>query len=219
MQLTEGTILSSTANTYERLLLQPKQTAGSLHGLFPEEELKAPFKDDEKKVCPQKLNVQSRLAEYLQVKTLILRLKERKIPGFKESDVRYVLNGPYAKGDSNKAFELFEILQESEDGIIVDPDPSVTLLGAVNRDAVSCYLDSVLFAMFARLGSFEAILYKNFEDEPRKKLAMWIRLWVNLLRRGKLITTDIVRSTSSTSRVYLLLCANIESRQSNCRNV
>lgn len=143
-----------------------------------------------KTVCPESL------AEYLQVKILILRLKERKIPCFKESDVRYVLNGPYAKGDSNKAFELFEILQQSEDGIIVDPDPSVTLLGAVNRDAVSCYLDAVLFAMFARLGSFEAILYKNFEDEPRKKLAMWIRLWVNLLRRGKLITTDIVRSTS-----------------------
>lgn len=83
----------------------------------------------------------------------------------------------------------------------MDPDPSVTLLGAVNRDAVSCYMDSVLFAMFARLRSFEAILYKNFEDEPRKKLAMWIRLWVNLLRRGKLITTDIVRSTSSAPRV------------------
>lgn len=131
---------------------------------------------------------------------MTLRLKERKIIGFKESDVRYVLNGPYAKGDPNKAFEHFEILQESEDGIIVDPDLSVKLLGAVNRDAVSCYLDTVLFAMFARLGSFEAILYKNFEDEPRKKLAMWIRIWVNLLRRGKLITTDIVGSLSSASR-------------------
>lgn len=159
------------------------------------------------------------MAEYLQVKTLILRLKERKISGFKESDVRYVLNGPYAKGDANKAFELFEILQESENGIIVDLDLSVKLLGAVNRDAVSCYLDTVLFAMFARLGSFEAILHKNFEDEPRKKLAMWIRLWVNLLRRGKLITTDIVGSLSSASRVNLLLFANIELRQSNCRNV
>lgn len=141
------------------------------------------------------------MAEYLQVKTLILGLKEREIAGFKESDIRYVLNGPYAKGDPNKAFELFEILQESEDGIIVDPNLSVTLLGAVNRDAVSCYLDSVLFAMFARLGSFEAILYKNFEDEPRKRLAMWIRLWVNLLRRGKLITTDIVRPLPSALRV------------------
>lgn len=68
MQLTEGTILSSTANTNERLLLQPKQTAGSLHGLFPEEELKAPVKDDEKKVCPQKLNVQIRLAETFRLK-------------------------------------------------------------------------------------------------------------------------------------------------------
>lgn len=52
LQAAEGTIHSSTANTYEHLLLQPKQTAGLLHGLFPEEESKPPVKDDEKKVCP-----------------------------------------------------------------------------------------------------------------------------------------------------------------------
>lgn len=66
------------------------------------------------------------------------------------------------------------------------------LLGAVNREGVTCYLDALLFAMFARLGSFEAMLYKNFEDPPRKKLATLLRLWVNILRAGKLITTDIV---------------------------
>lgn len=52
LQAAEGTIHSSTANAYEHLLLQPKQTAGLLHGLFPEEESKPPVKDDEKKVCP-----------------------------------------------------------------------------------------------------------------------------------------------------------------------
>ena len=50
LQVTEGTIHSSTANAFEHLLLQPKQTAGLLHGMFPDEETKAPVKDDEKKV-------------------------------------------------------------------------------------------------------------------------------------------------------------------------
>lgn len=114
------------------------------------------------------------------------------ITNFKEPDISYVLNAAYAKGDSEKAFDLLVLLEESEEGIIKDFDPSVKLLGAVNREGVSCYLDSVLFAMFARLGSFEAILFNNFEDEPRKRLATLLRLWVNTLRVGKLITTDIV---------------------------
>ena len=50
--------------------------------------------------------------------------------------------------------------------------------------------------MFARLDCFEAILYKSFNDEPRRKLAILLRFWVNLLRAGKLITTDVVSLTS-----------------------
>lgn len=84
------------------------------------------------------------------------------------------------------------LLNDSEEGIIQSYDPNIKLLGAVNREGVTCYLDALLFAMFARLGSFEAMLYKNFEDPPRKRLATLLRLWVNTLRAGKLITTDIV---------------------------
>ena len=62
--------------------------------------------------------------------------------------------------------------------------------------------------MFARLDCFEAILYKSFNDEPRRKLAILLRFWVNLLRAGKLITTDIVSLTShrwlSTYRIFVL---------------
>jgi len=46
--------------------------------------------------------------------------------------------------------------------------------------------------MFAKSDVFEAILFNNFEDEPRKKLVIIMRLWVNLLRTGRLVTTDIV---------------------------
>ena len=120
------------------------------------------------------------------------RLGRAGISTFKEQDVAYVLNAGYASGNVDKAYELIVLLNDSEEGIIKAYDPKIKLLGAVNREGVTCYLDALLFAMFARLGSFEAMLYKNLEDLPRKRLATLLRLWVNTLRAGKLITTDIV---------------------------
>ena len=113
-------------------------------------------------------------------------------------DISYVLHADYAKGDMEKAYEFITLLEDSEEGIIKPYDPDTKMLGAVNRHGVTCYLDALLFAMFARLGSFEAMLYKNFEDPPRKRLATLLRLWVNTLRAGKLITVDIVRIPNNT---------------------
>ena len=36
------------------------------------------------------------------------------------------------------------------------------------------------------------MLYNIFDDEPRRRLSTMMRLFVNLLRTGKLVTTDIV---------------------------
>ncbi|KAL9023965.1 MAG: hypothetical protein Q9196_006856 [Gyalolechia fulgens] len=72
------------------------------------------------------------------------------------------------------------------------------MLGAVNRESTTCYLDSLLFAMFARLGCFEAMLYVNFDDDKKKRLATLLRLWINSLRLGKLITTDITKHIQSS---------------------
>lgn len=114
------------------------------------------------------------------------------ISSFKETDVAYVLSGDYSKGDTEKAYELLVLLDSSEQGLIQSYNPDIKLLGAVNREGVTCYLDALLFAMFARLGSFETMLYKKFEDPTRKRLATLLRLWVNALRAGRLITVDIV---------------------------
>lgn len=95
-------------------------------------------------------------------------------------------------GDVDKAFDLLLLLEDSIEGMVRGYTPSTKLLGAENREMVTCYLDSLLFAMFARLDCFEAILYKNFCDEPRRELAILLRFWVNMLRSGRLITTDIV---------------------------
>lgn len=108
--------------------------------------------------------------------------------------IQGALASKYAQGDVEKAFDLVLILEDSIEGILRDYSASTKLLGAENRMGVTCYLDSLLFAMFARLDFFEAILYKSFTDDkdPRRKLVITLRLWVNLLRSGKLISTDIV---------------------------
>lgn len=67
------------------------------------------------------------------------------------------------------------------------------MIGAVNREFVTCYIDSLLFAMFARLDSFESILSVEFTDPAANTLAIIIRFWVNMLRTGRLITTDITK--------------------------
>ncbi|KAL4883298.1 ubiquitin carboxyl-terminal hydrolase-domain-containing protein [Aspergillus karnatakaensis] len=125
------------------------------------------------------------------IKTLERRVSQLGITGFSEEHLTYALQ--YAHGDVEKAFELLLLVEDSMEGIIKGYTPRTKLLGAENREGVTCYLDALLFAMFARLDCFEGILYKNFSDEPRGKLSMLLRLWVNMLRSGKLITTDITR--------------------------
>jgi hypothetical protein len=126
------------------------------------------------------------------VKAITQRLTAIGITSLKEPQIEYALRSNYAHGDSDKAYELLLIFEDSVEGILKEFDPHVKLLGAENRENVTCFLDSLLFAMFARLDSFEGMLFDNFSDEPRRRLAMLLRLWVNLLRSGKLITTDIV---------------------------
>ena len=123
------------------------------------------------------------------------------ITHFKDPDLHYALNAMSANGDPEKAFDLLVLLEESEEGIIKDYNPNIKLLGAVNRNGVTCYLDATLFAMFARLESFEAILYNTFQDAKKKRLATLLRFWVNTLRVGKLITVDIVREHAQNSHV------------------
>ncbi|KAL2825621.1 ubiquitin carboxyl-terminal hydrolase-domain-containing protein [Aspergillus cavernicola] len=125
------------------------------------------------------------------IKTLERRVSQLGITGVNEEHLTYALQ--YTEGDVEKAFELLLLLEDSIEGIIKGYSPSTKLLGAENREGVTCYLDALLFAMFARLDCFEGILYKNFTDDPRRKLSMLLRLWVNLLRSGKLITNDITK--------------------------
>ncbi|KAK1065181.1 hypothetical protein LTR74_008154 [Friedmanniomyces endolithicus] len=143
---------------------------------------------DEAKKKPDKEHEQK-------VKAILGRLRYNGIDTMVESNVEYALRKSH--GDSDAAYRLLLLLQNTYEGIVEPYHPDTKLVGAINREGVTCYLDALLFAMFARLDSFEAMLYDSFNDIPRKKLAGLLRLWVNMLRTGRLITTDITAQLQS----------------------
>ena len=170
----------------------------------PEDSKKKTDKDEEKKVSNKIFfylamlkygrRLGLRLIEYiLQVKAILSRLEEHNVHDLRDTQVEYALRSKSAYGDPDKAFALLMLFEDALQGVIKDPDRNVKLSGAENRELVTCYLDSLLFAMYARLDSFEQILTVEYSDAARKKLVTILRLWVNMLRSGNLITTDIVR--------------------------
>ncbi|KAI3324986.1 cysteine proteinase [Xylariaceae sp. AK1471] len=112
--------------------------------------------------------------------------------GLQDDHIRYALNLKYSSMDVDKAIQILVLQQASLSGEVVSYNPAVRMLGAENRGNVTCYLDALLFAMFAKLDAFECMLKADIPDDgPRKRLAVLLRLWVNMLRSGKLIETDM----------------------------
>ncbi|KAJ4302815.1 hypothetical protein N0V90_001706 [Kalmusia sp. IMI 367209] len=150
----------------------PSSVSPELYKVFTNDELKPVDRDADKK-------------------SLLQRLQAAGITSLGEEQIQYAL--AWSPDDLAEAYNLLVLVNESLEGEVKEYDVNVTMLGAVNRNMVTCYLDALLFAMFARLDSFEAILYDEFNDEPRKRLAAILRLWVNLLRTGRLIRVDFTK--------------------------
>lgn len=131
------------------------------------------------------------------VQALLARLQDAGITRLGEPQVYCALY--YHPHDFEKAYEALLLANDAFEGVITQFDPKVVMLGAVNRNMVTCYLDALLFAMFARLDSFEAMLYdKPYGNDPRTKLAALLRLWVNFLRTGRLIDIEFTRQLQET---------------------
>lgn len=128
------------------------------------------------------------------IEDILHRLDELHIMNITEEHVRDILGTKFVGGDLERAVQFIDIEQKSSSGIIIPYDPSVQMVGAENRSAVTCYIDSLLFAMFSKLDAFECMLKTNFpEDDPRHRLVILLRIWVNMLRTGKLIRTDLTK--------------------------
>lgn len=131
----------------------------------------------------------------MQVDDVQRRLKELHVSNVAADYIKDILSTNIAEGDPEQTAEFISLEQKSASGIVVPYDPNVHMLGAENRGNVTCYLDSLLFAMFAKLDAFECMLRSDFPaEDARIKLVTLLRIWVNLLRSGKLIRTDLVRT-------------------------
>ena len=129
-------------------------------------------------------------------------LEEGKHGNVSKSVARDALLSQYAGCDFDKAYELLEIRLKSDNGWIAPYNPSVNLVGAENRGAVTCYIDSLLFAMFIKMDAYECMLHPSPKHTPQqKKLADLIRLWVNMVRLGMLVHVDQVRNTLDDSKL------------------
>lgn len=182
MHLTSGDFTMSGSNSFSRLLsIRDKRRNGSKSNLDTtnlftiEEKSKRLSKDEEKKI-----------------QELQKRLDAHGVKDVPQERLEYAIRSKGVQGDVREAFKILMLYEDSVSGVLRHYDPNIKMLGAENREKTTCYLDSLLFAMFAKSDVFEAILFNNFTDEPRKRLVATMRLWVNLLRSGRLVTTDIV---------------------------
>ncbi|OHE91073.1 ubiquitin carboxyl-terminal hydrolase [Colletotrichum orchidophilum] len=120
-------------------------------------------------------------------------LAESNITDVAAEHIRDSLNSKFADGDVDKTVEFIQMQYKAIAGKVTHYNPQIEMVGAENRGNVTCYLDSLLFAMFAKLDAFECMLKNEFTDEPRRRLVTLLRLWVNMLRSGKMIYADMTK--------------------------
>ncbi|GEQ72061.1 hypothetical protein JCM33374_g5747 [Metschnikowia sp. JCM 33374] len=123
------------------------------------------------------------------------------LPQPSTSQVIVSLKSPFSQGDVVKAFHFIRFFQLSDSGFFITNDgfdragSPIELRGAENWEHVMCYLDALLFSMFANLESFEPILFLS-NQHPNAlvtQLSGLLRVYVNLMRSGNLITTDVTQ--------------------------
>lgn len=140
-----------------------------------------------------------------QIEDIQRRLDALNITNITVEHIQDILVTKYANGDPQRTTEFIDIEQKSSSGVILPYDPSVHMVGAENRSAVTCYIDALLFAMFSKLDAFECMLKNQFPaEDPRNRLVTLLRIWVNMLRTGRLIRTDLVSNKPSRKLANLL---------------
>lgn len=152
--------------------------------------------NDPADVLPHNLkNYTGKLSAVVQVKSFFLL----EMPQPSTNQVVALLKLPFTNGDVVRTYTLIRFFQLSESGYFITNDgfdrlgATIEFAGAENWENVMCYMDALLFLMFANLESFEPILFVlNQHANPLvHQLSGLLRVYVNLMRSGNLITTDI----------------------------
>ncbi|KAI8604339.1 hypothetical protein EDD21DRAFT_300982 [Dissophora ornata] len=113
-----------------------------------------------------------------------------------EETAEYLLS--FYQWNFDQTMQYCRDLVQAVQGTLVPVQQDIPLSGAVNDQMTSCYIDSLLFAMFARLSAFEGLLNVNLDPESDSDihthlLQTWLRMFVNQLRSGRLIQAHVVK--------------------------
>ncbi|KAJ1853688.1 hypothetical protein GGH12_004727 [Coemansia sp. RSA 1822] len=107
-----------------------------------------------------------------------------------------------ARGDADAARRQVQLLLRTRDGIVYDVDNRVRQRGAENADS-TCYIDSVLAALFASHTACDGLLYmRDLGSDAANGLQAMCRLLANYLRAGELISAELMREL----RTQLVRC-------------
>lgn len=172
--------MSTTSKFARAFSLRDKK--GTSHKPFSETNPFSPDDNNKKQTKDEQQKIQD-------IASQLSRLGNNDVP---ESRIQHALRSKSANGDIKEALRLLLLYEDSVAGVLRSYDPTIKMLGAENWEKTTCWLDTVLFAMFAKTDVFEAVLHQQYEDESKKQMVIMLRLWVNLLRSGKLIPIDLV---------------------------
>ncbi|KAJ2476604.1 hypothetical protein IWW56_004821 [Coemansia sp. RSA 2131] len=107
-----------------------------------------------------------------------------------------------ARGDADAARRQVQLLLRTRDGIVYDVNTRVRQRGAENADS-TCYIDSVLAALFASHTACDGLLYmRDLGSDAANGLQAMCRLLANYLRAGELISAELMREL----RTQLVRC-------------
>ncbi|KAK3825350.1 MAG: hypothetical protein J3Q66DRAFT_278895 [Benniella sp.] len=97
----------------------------------------------------------------------------------------------------DQTMQYCQDLVQAVQGTLAPVQQETKLSGAVNDQMTSCYIDALLFAMFARLSAFEGLLNVNLDTDRTllhaHLLQTWLRMFVNQLRSGRLIQAHVIK--------------------------
>ncbi|KAJ2472966.1 hypothetical protein GGI02_001212 [Coemansia sp. RSA 2322] len=103
-----------------------------------------------------------------------------------------------ARWDAAAALRQIQMLLHARDGIVYGLDARVRLCGAVNSHASTCYIDSVVAALFGAQHAYDGLLYmRDLGSEAGNQLQAVCRLAVNHLRAGELIDGGLAEELRS----------------------
>ncbi|KAJ1959388.1 hypothetical protein GGI12_004364, partial [Dipsacomyces acuminosporus] len=101
------------------------------------------------------------------------------------------------------AARRIQLILSTRDGIVYDINPRTQLCGAVNSHSTTCYIDSLLMALFGAQNSSDGLLYmRDLGSERANELQAMCRLLVNFIRAGELIDASLIEEM----RTALIRC-------------